>query len=148
CRWLSATLTPTPSPRGRGEQWQITLPTEQQWQRAAQGDDGRKYPWGNDFDPQRCNTEESGIGKPTPVTQYPNGASPYGVFDMAGNVFEWCLTQWGEDSAALEGGSRRVLRGGAFDDNQNFAACAYRGNLNPRYDDYPFGVRVVCGAPI
>lgn len=72
--------------------YHITLPTDAQWQRAAQGDDGRLYPWGNDYNPQKCNVGDSGIGEPTPVNSYPEGASPYGVFDMIGNVFEWCLT--------------------------------------------------------
>ncbi|GIL12113.1 MAG: hypothetical protein BroJett038_08330 [Chloroflexota bacterium] len=98
CRWLNSKVpTPNPSPfdgEGRRGGDIITLPTEQQWQRAAQGDDGRAYPWGSDFDAKSCNIDESGIGKTTPVTAYPNGASPFGVMDMAGNVWEWCLTDY------------------------------------------------------
>jgi formylglycine-generating enzyme required for sulfatase activity len=75
CRWLSREL---------GEA--VALPTEQEWQCAAQGDDGRLYPWGNEFDVSRCNTSESGIKRPTPVTQFPGGASPYGVMDLCGNA--------------------------------------------------------------
>ncbi len=85
-RWLSAKT-----------KLQITLATESQWQRAAQGDDGREYPWGNQFDETRCNSRESGMGKTTPVTQYPNGASPFGVWDMNGNVWEWCLSKFAYD---------------------------------------------------
>ena len=84
----------------RGREWlsskaglAISLPTEPQWQRAAQGGDGREYPWGNGFDSSRCNTSESGINHTTPVNQYPSGTSSYGVYDMAGNVWEWCLSE-------------------------------------------------------
>ena len=69
CRWLSAAT-----------KLHITLPTEQQWQRAAQGDDGRTYPWGNEFDPKKCNTALSRVGHTTPVTQYPQGASLTGCW--------------------------------------------------------------------
>lgn len=79
CDWLSKKMG-----------YLITLPTDAEWQRAAQGDDDRKYPWGNEWDSSRCNTMDGRIGHTTPVTQYPQGASPYGVMDMAGNCFEWC----------------------------------------------------------
>ncbi|MBI1280529.1 MAG: SUMF1/EgtB/PvdO family nonheme iron enzyme [Anaerolineaceae bacterium] len=68
----------------------ITLPYEHQWLRAALGTEYREYPWGDEFDITRCNTEESMIRRTTPVTKYPSGASPYGVMDMIGNVWERC----------------------------------------------------------
>ena len=85
CQWLSEQT---------GQK--ILLPTEQQWQFAAQGDEGRDYPWGSGWNRDLCNNnvDKKGIGKTTPVTQYEGkGDSPFGVVDMAGNVWEWCLTE-------------------------------------------------------
>jgi formylglycine-generating enzyme required for sulfatase activity len=114
----------------------ITLPTECQWQRAVQGDDGREYPWGNGFQAARCNTTESALGKTTPVMQYPNGASPFGVLDMSGNVWEWCLSNWTAryqmpEDIANEGTQVRVQRGGAFDFGPKDALAASRDGTNP-----------------
>jgi formylglycine-generating enzyme required for sulfatase activity len=80
----------------------VTLPTDAQWQRAAQGDDNRRFPWGDTWDVTYCNTGSSDIRHTTPVTQYPQGASPYGVMDMVGNIQEWCLTDPGIGENSLQ----------------------------------------------
>jgi len=83
------------------------LPTEDEWQYAAQGLDGRKYPWGNLMEPGRCNGGQT--GKTTPVKAFPQGQSPFGCYDMCGNVWEWT------ESERTDGHTRFcIIRGGAF----------------------------------
>jgi formylglycine-generating enzyme required for sulfatase activity len=136
CQWLSAAT---------GEN--VTLPTEQQWQRAAQGDDGRTYPWGNEPpNEQLCNWRGANIGHTTPVTRYPKGAGPYGVMDLSGNVWEWCLTGYESGSLSLDGmgaDTRRVGRGGSWGFDQNDARAASRDRLKTVSRSFYVGFRVV-----
>lgn len=132
CLWLSHRL---------GQP--ITLPTEQQWLRAAQGDDNRLYPWGNRFDPERCNSREARLRMPTPVDAYPDGASPYGVCDMAGNMWEWCRNQHPSNSPADPASEFLVpVRGGSWIGPSERVKNTFHYFLNPVYRYSSIGFRI------
>lgn len=121
----------------------VRLPTEQQWQWAAQGDDGRVYPWGHDWDATRCNNRRI-IGKTTPVRAYEGlGDSPFKVVDLSGNVWEWCLTDYQSGSQLLNKTGVRVLRGGSWDDidADNFR-CDFCIRNHPITKNFNKGFRV------
>lgn len=142
CSWLNSLRAVHEPPL---QDMQVMLPTEAQWQYAAQGDDGREYPWGNGFDQSRCNTKESGIGKTTPVTRYEGkGDSFFGVVDMAGNVWEWCLTDYDQHTNDVNSdANRRVLRGGSWLYFRYNARAAYRSLSLPNNRNLDFGFRLV-----
>ncbi|MEA3350413.1 MAG: formylglycine-generating enzyme family protein, partial [Chloroflexota bacterium] len=140
CEWLS---------RESGQVFR--LPSEAEWEKAARGTDGLIYPWGSEWDPKRCNSEEGGVGDITHVGKYsPQGDSPYGCTDMAGNVWEWTRSLYRDypydpddgREATDVGDSPRVVRGSSWIDNHGYARCAYRYRHFPRWSDL-YGFRVV-----
>jgi formylglycine-generating enzyme required for sulfatase activity len=130
CGWLSNCLEMT-----------ITLPTAGQWQRAFQGDDNRAFPWGNSFKKEYCNTAESDLKMTTPVNHYPNGCSPYGVWDMAGNVWEWCLDR---RTDVVSGKTKTIVRGGSFISPYQRSHIAFQYDLGPEGYHASIGFRMVC----
>ena len=128
--------------------------------KAARGTDGRRYPWGNQWDKDLCNNKESGPGHTTPVGQYPDGDSPYGVGDMVGQVLEWCQTgcgstgeklgygypypyQPGDGREELTGNYLRVARGGSWYQYNPAAVCrcGYRIGSIPEGRSSSWGFR-------
>jgi len=140
CLWLSAITDE-----------KMMLPTEQQWQRAAQGDDGREYPWGNRWDRLRCNNSVKnliGMGgrnsTTTPVTQYEGkGDSPFGVVDMVGNVQEWCSTDWQIGDDDLRRTDDRVVRScSSYSSDAKWFRTSFRLYNNPEYTHNNSGFRI------
>ncbi len=101
------------------------LPSSDEWEKAARGIHGRIFPWGNRFDPARLNSYEAGVRSAVAAGRYASGASPYGVLDMAGNVWEW-TTDW-HDPASRKVGRRRIIRGGGWGYGGAFARTANLG---------------------
>ncbi|MCK5541848.1 MAG: SUMF1/EgtB/PvdO family nonheme iron enzyme [Desulfobacterales bacterium] len=126
CKWLT---------KSRNDGYGYRLLDEKEWEKAARGDKGLKYPWGDEFDKEKCNSKESGINKTTRVTVYPNGISPYGCYDMAGNVWEWTSSPHENHEGAF------VLRGGSFFSISGLCRCANRFFDNPDVRYYFIGFR-------
>lgn len=118
CRWRE--------PRAR-------LPSGAEWEKASRGVDGRLFPWGDAWDPSRLNSSASGIGGTTAVERFPNGASPFGVLDAVGNVFQWTST-------SLDDG-RRILKGCGWDDELSLCRPAFRHGRPPESRHILIGFR-------
>ena len=154
CQWL-----------GTRERKKYRLPSEAEWEYAARGTDGRKYPWGN-FDGRGdlanfadANTVfawsdhevNDGYAESSPVGAFPLGASPFGMEDMAGNVWEWCLDYFepyrGTPKVNPRGptsGAKRVYRGGSWKSRFNSLRTTTRGSNVPNYSCNDLGFRIVC----
>lgn len=140
CAWLSAQ---TGQP--------FRLPSEAEWEAAARGREGRRYAYGNDFDPAHCNTFETHIRRTTPIGVFPAGATPEGLVDMTGNVWDWTGSLYQPyDSPAdpedPESDGRRVVRGGSWNNDQDNARATYRNHNDPGNRNNDIGFRVVCSS--
>jgi hypothetical protein len=134
CHWLSH-LTDV----------EITLPTLEMWQRAALGDTDFSYPWGNHYHQDCCNTRESNVKMTTNVSRYADGVSPFGVYDMAGNVWEWCLDKHPPDEESPD--FKRAVIGGSYVSPFDRAQSSFRYFLNPEARYSSIGFRLVALLP-
>ncbi|MBI4754479.1 MAG: SUMF1/EgtB/PvdO family nonheme iron enzyme [Betaproteobacteria bacterium] len=138
CRWLSVRLG-----------FEVRLPTEWEWQWAAAGKDHQEYPWAGEWNDARANSSNSGIGRTVAAGMYPKGRSKFGVDDMAGNVWEWCLNEYEKPgNVSTEGDVARVVRGGSWSLNPGLCRAASRGFRHPDDRFVLIGFRVCCSSPI
>jgi formylglycine-generating enzyme required for sulfatase activity len=142
--WYEAMAFATWLAAETGQAWR--LPSEAEWEKAARGGDERLWPWGNHFDVTRANVADSGLGAANAVMAFPQGATPDGLLDMAGNVWEWTVSRWGRAWQSLEyhypyaapdgredlqGRFARVMRGGSWFDRWQESRATKRGRYLP-----------------
>jgi len=141
CAWLSEKT---------GQRYR--LPTESEWEFAAAGPEGLEFPWGNDFRFDHANTAEVGLFASTPIGVFVEGASPFGVLDMAGNVEEYVADAYQaypggvlvSDHLTEIHGTYRVARGGTFARFRDLARTRRRHGYNPNASVYAMGFRLAC----
>ena len=150
CKWFNETF------KSELGDLLLRLPTEAEWEKAARGAYGKEWPWGNEFDPSKCNSVEGRKGSTTPVGAYSStgGDSPYGCADMVGDVWEWTHSLYTKYPYSAKDGREdetsrdsRVLRGGSFGNDRDLARCASRFNDAPDGRDEFIGFRVCVSSP-
>lgn len=145
CRWASERAG-GPSDLIRVAEWPVRLPTDREWEKAARGVGKDAFPYGPVFLPDGGNGKHSGIGGTSPVGSFPAGASPFGVLDMSGNVWEWVLSRHDDDGSLavvdLSAPGPRVIRGGCYANAPGHLRATYRGKAAPGAAYDILGLRV------
>jgi formylglycine-generating enzyme required for sulfatase activity len=135
CRWASAALGGPTEPQDVGR-WPVRLPTDREWEKAARGAGNDAYPYGPVFREDGGNGRHTGLAATTPVGSFPAGASPLGILDLSGNVWEWVLSRHADPDAPLEAidlaaAGPRIIRGGCYANAPGHLTATYRGKAAP-----------------